>query len=125
MRLAGCRRGAKNAGMFSLLSTARPVPAPRQADGRSATPTAARHVPSSAATAIRLGAGGVMPLPGGGGGGAGNRIACVSGTLWVTQEGDAHDYVLKAGDHFRAGGRGRVVVQALSDATLEVSWRQA
>jgi hypothetical protein len=72
----------------------------------------------AAAAAIRLLAGGVMAVPRWLGG---ERIVCRAGTVWVTREGDGTDYVLTAGESFDRSGRGRVVIQALSDATVAVS----
>jgi len=49
--------------------------------------------------------------------------ACVrvlSGTLWITREGDAADYVLRAGETFRTDASGLIVVQAMEDAQMVV-----
>ena len=48
----------------------------------------------------------------------GMRLVCESGSLWVTEEGRSQDVVLYQGQNFELGGRGLVVVQALSDAHL-------
>ena len=48
----------------------------------------------------------------------GMRLSCASGSLWVTEEGRSQDVVLYQGQNFKLGGRGLVVVQALSDAHL-------
>ena len=55
-----------------------------------------------------------LPFPRGG------RIECVSGAIWVTQEDCGSDVVLTAGQSFSALGRGKVVVQGLSDAAVAV-----
>jgi hypothetical protein len=49
------------------------------------------------------------------------RLRCAAGALWVTQAGQPGDVVLHPGQSFdaRAGG-GKVVVQALDDATFWV-----
>jgi hypothetical protein len=47
----------------------------------------------------------------------GHVIRCVSGTLWVTQEGDSRDHFLAAGEEFVIEAPGVVVVQALAPAT--------
>jgi len=48
----------------------------------------------------------------------GETLLCTSGTLWVTQAGDARDYVLSVGKSLNLSGSGRVVAWALSDAAL-------
>lgn len=40
-------------------------------------------------------------------------LTCREGLLWLTCEGDAKDYVLRAGDTLRMERSGHVVVQAL------------
>ncbi|WP_205507415.1 DUF2917 domain-containing protein [Myxococcus vastator] len=40
-------------------------------------------------------------------------LTCAEGTLWLTREGDARDYVLWPGDTLRLEHAGHVVVQAL------------
>ena len=47
---------------------------------------------------------------------AGDRIECVSGIVWVTQDGDLRDIVLNAGESFRLDRSGRVLVSGLADA---------
>lgn len=44
---------------------------------------------------------------------AGAKVDCVSGTVWVTCEGDPVDHVLHAGEAFVSGGVGRLAVMAL------------
>jgi hypothetical protein len=43
------------------------------------------------------------------------------GTLWVTQPADATDYVVPEGWRVTAARPGRLVVQALSDASIHVN----
>ncbi len=51
-------------------------------------------------------------------GDCGHGIAVFEGRVWVTQDNDLRDFVLDAGESFTIERRGRVVVQALSDASL-------
>jgi hypothetical protein len=48
----------------------------------------------------------------------GLMLRCASGLLVVTQTGDRFDHVLRPGDVFRTGKRGRVVAWALSDSVF-------
>ena len=43
----------------------------------------------------------------------GPNVMCTAGALWLTQEGDPHDYILKAGQSFTLNQRGIVLVQGL------------
>lgn len=45
------------------------------------------------------------------------EVRCLSGALWLTQEGDSVDYFLKADETFRPQPAGRIVVQAMSEDT--------
>jgi hypothetical protein len=56
---------------------------------------------------------------------AGAAIQCVAGRLWLTQEGDARDYVVPAGTTFCTDRAGRVVVSALDTAALVVVRKSA
>ena len=47
-------------------------------------------------------------------------IRCVSGNVWLTQEGRAEDIVLAAGGLARVAGEGKLIVQALEDAVIRV-----
>jgi hypothetical protein len=51
----------------------------------------------------------------------GDVISCVEGTIWITQEGDLKDYVVKSGKDFWVTKPGTVVVQALEDARIKYS----
>ena len=51
---------------------------------------------------------------------AGDRIECVGGVLWITQDGDPRDVVLGAGQSFRLDRPGRAVLFALADAGFVV-----
>lgn len=48
-------------------------------------------------------------------------VRCQEGVIWITQERDLQDYVLSAGEMFIITHPGRVVVQALEDATIEIT----
>ena len=50
---------------------------------------------------------------------AGRYIAVVSGTVWVTQEGDQSDYIVSAGEHFRFDRDGLALVMCL-DGTAKL-----
>jgi hypothetical protein len=50
--------------------------------------------------------------------GAGTRIVCRSGSLWVTQEGEVKDSVVRAGEVLTIRKPGRTVVSALDTASL-------
>ena len=51
---------------------------------------------------------------------AARRLRCVDGLIWVTQEGNAADTILSAGDRFVPAPHGRIVVQALSVAVVGI-----
>lgn len=44
------------------------------------------------------------------------RVRCAEGIVWLTREGDAEDYILRAGEERRIAGRGRIVAQAMNGA---------
>jgi hypothetical protein len=48
-------------------------------------------------------------------------IRCVSGILWITQEGDQKDYVIEAGRNFWVTKTGTVIVQALDSSKFKYS----
>jgi hypothetical protein len=62
------------------------------------------------------------------------RLSCESGILWLTRNGDARDYLLRAGESIELCGDTHVVAQALRNATARIeqsraksyptSWRQ-
>lgn len=47
-------------------------------------------------------------------------ITCHSGEIWITQQGDLHDYLLSAGDIFLVTLPGLVLVEAREEASVEV-----
>ncbi len=48
-------------------------------------------------------------------------VACISGSVWITQEGDMQDYLLQEGEVFIITHRGLVIVRALEDSTIGLS----
>lgn len=52
---------------------------------------------------------------------AGMQIRVLAGSVWVTQESDPEDHVLEAAGVFSTGRAGRVAIQSLSRARLEVT----
>ena len=48
----------------------------------------------------------------------GGCIAVVEGQVWLTQPNDLRDHVLQPGESFAFDGTGRVVIQALCDASV-------
>ena len=57
----------------------------------------------------------------------GGRITCVSGALWITQDGDPNDVVLEPGASHEVTRRGTVLLQAMrpSRFAVEEPGRQA
>ncbi len=47
-----------------------------------------------------------------------HTLLCLEGQVWVTQEGDIHDYLLDAGDAFVVTQAGLVLVRAMTPARL-------
>jgi hypothetical protein len=69
-------------------------------------------------TAVRLRDGGVWSTCSAK---AGIRVRCAAGTLWLTHPAAPRDVILRPGESFVARpGTGKVVVQALDDATFWV-----
>jgi hypothetical protein len=48
------------------------------------------------------------------------KVVCRSGTVWITQEADARDIFLFAGDGFEPDRAGLALVRACRDATLSI-----
>ena len=46
----------------------------------------------------------------------GRRIECVTGSLWVTQDGNPRDIVLAPGESFTFDQRGDALISAFDDA---------
>ena len=51
---------------------------------------------------------------------AGSTIAVLWGEVWVTQEGDRRDHVLRAGESLVISAAGLTLVEALTDASVSV-----
>jgi hypothetical protein len=51
------------------------------------------------------------------------QVRCERGSLWLTQDNDPRDIVLKAGEQFQPDRRGNVLVYALEEAAF--SWGPA
>ncbi|MDQ6640435.1 MAG: DUF2917 domain-containing protein [Pseudomonadota bacterium] len=46
----------------------------------------------------------------------GGRVECLSGSLWITQDGDRRDIVLGAGEGFDFDRRGDALLSAFADS---------
>ena len=46
----------------------------------------------------------------------GHRVECLSGALWITQDGDSRDIVLAPGDSFSFDRVGDALISALEDS---------
>ncbi|MGE5072035.1 MAG: DUF2917 domain-containing protein [Anaerolineae bacterium] len=47
-------------------------------------------------------------------------IECKQGVIWVTHTGEAQDYMLRAGRHYSPKGKGRLVIEAVDDACVDI-----
>lgn len=54
-------------------------------------------------------------------GGRGHSIVCDSGSVWLTQEGDARDIVLNAGEAFTLDRRGLTLVLAFEPGAIRIT----
>lgn len=48
-------------------------------------------------------------------------IRCREGRLWITMTGDDRDHCLRGGSEYRVSGKGKIVVQAVSSSSVEVT----
>ncbi len=48
----------------------------------------------------------------------GRRVECVTGSLWITQDGDLRDIVLAAGESFVFDHKGDALISALDDSSF-------
>lgn len=51
---------------------------------------------------------------------AGHTLLCSVGRVWLTEEGLAEDIVLQAGDHYRVRGAGKLLVESVGAACLQL-----
>ncbi len=49
------------------------------------------------------------------------EIKCLSGLIWITEEGNLNDNFLRPGETARVSGKGLVVIEALADAQVILS----
>jgi hypothetical protein len=54
-------------------------------------------------------------------GGIGHAIVCDSGTVWVTQDGDPRDIILRAGESFTLDRSGPTLVQAFEPGAISIT----
>jgi len=54
-------------------------------------------------------------------GGLGHSIVCDSGTVWVTQDGDPRDIILRAGESFTIDRNGPALVQAFEPGAISIT----
>ena len=52
--------------------------------------------------------------------GIGHTVVCASGSVWVTQDGDARDVILRAGESFTLDRKGPALVQAFEPGAITV-----
>jgi hypothetical protein len=50
-------------------------------------------------------------------------VSCLKGTVWVTQDHTANDWVMERGARFRARVNSRMLLQAMGEARIVVSAR--
>ncbi len=50
----------------------------------------------------------------------GMAIECRQGVVWVTATGDLNDHPLSPGERYQPRAKGRVVIEALDDACVDI-----
>ena len=50
----------------------------------------------------------------------GMTVTCEQGLLWVTQSGNPQDYTLKPGQRMMLEGKGKVLIEAVSESNLSI-----
>jgi hypothetical protein len=53
-------------------------------------------------------------------GGIGHTVVCHSGIVWVTQDGDARDILLRAGETFTFDSEGPALLQAFEPGAISI-----
>lgn len=51
---------------------------------------------------------------------SGKEIICEQGILWITRAGDPKDHVLMPGEHLVINQGGRVVIEAMREARVQI-----
>ena len=51
---------------------------------------------------------------------SGRRVMCTAGSLWLTREGDQHDYILRAGQSFPLNPSENILVQGLPCGSAQI-----
>jgi Protein of unknown function (DUF2917) len=54
-------------------------------------------------------------------GGLGKTIVCDSGSVWVTQDGDPRDVILRAGESFTLDRKGPALLQAFAPGSVSIA----
>jgi len=52
--------------------------------------------------------------------GAGSTVTAHAGSVWLTEPDNPRDVVLRPGQSFRLAGRGLVLIEAFSDASISL-----
>ncbi|MEN6466102.1 MAG: DUF2917 domain-containing protein [Syntrophaceae bacterium] len=55
---------------------------------------------------------------------AGTVICCRAGVLWLTQQGDPADHLIRAGEDFAVSRRGLVLISALAESEVGIGTDQ-
>jgi hypothetical protein len=50
-------------------------------------------------------------------------IECKDGIIWVTNSGEAQDYMLRPGRHYIPRTKGSLVIEAIADACVDIEER--
>lgn len=58
-------------------------------------------------------------------GGLGKTIVCESGSVWVTQDGDPRDVILRAGEWFTLDRKGPALLQAFAPGSVSIAPAEA